>query len=82
MTTIQSTMLSIALTVALVAIASVPASGAPFTFSNGAPAHFVAVPRNSSGIVSEAWRPASGREIRGLFAPSVFTVVFSSRPSY
>jgi hypothetical protein len=37
MTTTQSTVLSIALGLALVAIASVPAAGTPFAFSNGAP---------------------------------------------
>ncbi len=43
-------------------------------------AHFVAVPRNSSGIVSEISGPASGLEIRDLFAPSVSTPIFSGRP--
>jgi len=47
MTTTQSTMLSIALGLALVAIASVPAAGTPFTFSNGSP----------DGLMAMASRP-------------------------
>ena len=50
MTTKRSTLLSIVLGVALAAIASVPASGAPFTFSNGSP----------DGRMAMASRPAFG----------------------
>ena len=53
MTTKRSTLLSIALGVALVAIASVPASGAPFTFSNGSP----------DGRMAMASRPAFGGSV-------------------